>query len=231
MIHSLQPKAVINDRGFGPGDFTTPERDWCAWVNEAKAFDRPVEAWQSIGVESWGYRKEEDYFTPKYLMQSIDKIMAKGGNYLLNVGPKADGTMPGEGIRILRAIGEWYQRVKESFLQTQLVFLRKDNTDVYLTVDNPNILLTRKENSLYVHLYKDPPCASVVLDPLNLPPRKATILNTAAPVETRVELLPDFYKQKKEYLRLRNFPLDLLAATVPVIKLEFETLPANFFDP
>jgi alpha-L-fucosidase len=224
MIRSLQPKAVINDRGFGPGDFSTPERDWCDSVNEAKAFENPVEACQSVGIESWGYREDEDYFTPKYLIQAIDNIMAKGGNYLLNVGPKADGTMPDEGVNILRTIGEWYHKVKESFLNTELVSRRNENPDICLPVKKPNILLTQREKTLYVHLFKDPPGNSVILDPINIQPRKATILNTGEPVESRLELLPSFYEHPKEYLRLRNLPIDLLATTVPVIKLEFDSL-------
>ncbi len=231
MIRALQPKAVINDRGFSPGDTTTPERDWCDEVNQSRAFERPTEACQSVGVESWGYRKDEDYFTPKYLIQAIDNIMAKGGNYLLNVGPKADGTMPEEGKNILRPIGEWYHKIRESFFQTELVSRRNENPNICLPVKNPNVLLTRKDNTLYVHLVKDPPSNSVTLDPINIQPRKATILNTGKPIETRVELLPSFYEQRKEYLRIRNLPLDLLATTVPVIKLEFDMLPANFFNP
>ncbi len=52
-IRHLQPNAVINNRGFSDGDFTTPERDWHfnpAVVDDG--FERPTEACQSIGIES-----------------------------------------------------------------------------------------------------------------------------------------------------------------------------------
>jgi Alpha-L-fucosidase len=115
IIRELQPNAVINNRGFSKGDFDTPERDWFGYVNEADGFTSPVEACQSIGVESWGYRKDEDYYTDRYLMQSMDKILAKGGNYLLNVGPDADGMIPQDAIRILKSVGKWYKSVRASF--------------------------------------------------------------------------------------------------------------------
>ncbi|MDF2723908.1 MAG: hypothetical protein K0Q59_3583, partial [Paenibacillus sp.] len=83
-----------NNRGPGKGDYSTPERH----VPDGSAFAAPTEACQSLGRESWGYRDGEDYYTNKFLMQSIDKIMAMGGNYLLNVGPKPDGTIPEENI-------------------------------------------------------------------------------------------------------------------------------------
>ena len=92
MIRDLQPDALINDRGPAAGDYSTPERH----VPEGTAFTSPTEAVQSLGRESWGYREGEDYYAHKFLMQSVDRILAMGGNYLLNVGPKADGTFPDE---------------------------------------------------------------------------------------------------------------------------------------
>ena len=63
LIRSLQPKAVINNRGFDEGDYGTPERDWDEWVNTEVRFVKPVEACQSVGYQSWGYRANEDYYT------------------------------------------------------------------------------------------------------------------------------------------------------------------------
>ena len=89
---SLQPDILINDRGYDPGDFSTPERT----VPEGRRFTRMTEACQSVGVQSWGFRREEDYFTPRALMSAIDRTMAMGGSYLLNVGPTAEGRIPPE---------------------------------------------------------------------------------------------------------------------------------------
>ena len=216
MIRSLQPKAVINNRGFDDGDFGTPERDYDTSVSEVPTFDQPTEACQSVGVESWGYRKDEDYYTPRHLMQSIDSILAKGGNYLLNIGPKADGTIPPQAQNILQAIGKWYHKVKESFHQTEPATNMTENQDV---------LITRTGNTLYVHLVKDPSSSRVVLKPIDQLPRKAVLLNTDEEVKVSIEPLPTYYQDEKNYLRISNLPTRELNDTVIVAKLEFDKLP------
>ncbi|MBT7164820.1 MAG: glycoside hydrolase, partial [Victivallales bacterium] len=110
-LRELQPGIMINDRGFGPGDYSTPERR----VPDGKAFTKPTEACQSVGRQSWGWREDEDYYSDLLLMQSLDNILAMGGNYLLNVGPKPDGTLPAESVRILGRTGDWFGRVREAF--------------------------------------------------------------------------------------------------------------------
>ncbi len=216
MIRSLQPKAVINNRGFDEGDFGTPEREWDEDVRDLRSFERPVEACQSVGVESWGYKEDEDFYTDLYLMQSLDRSLAKGGNYLLNVGPKADGTISEEYARILRTIGKWYHTVREAFDGAEPAS--------YL-VEDRDLLLTRKGNTLYVHLYKAPMRNRVLLKPLDILPRKVTLLQTGQEIEARVDFIPTQHRERREYLRLRNLPVNQLTDTVPVLKLEFDNLP------
>ena len=72
-IRALQPKAVINNRGYDDGDFGTPERDHNPDLDQAPGFERLTEACQSVGKESWGYREGEDYYTDRHLIRSIDR--------------------------------------------------------------------------------------------------------------------------------------------------------------
>ena len=97
MIRQLQPKAMINDRGYDEGDFGTPERDFTSDGELLVSFEKRTEACQAVGSESWGYRAEEDFYTDRHLMRSIDKYLARDANYLLNVGPAPDGTIPKPG--------------------------------------------------------------------------------------------------------------------------------------
>lgn len=217
MIRSLQPKAVINNRGFDEGDFGTPERDF--EKDDAVAFDKPTEACQSVGIESWGYRKDEDYYTDRHLMRSIDRYLARDGNYLLNVGPQPDGKIPTEAVAILKRIAKWYHQVRES--------LENVTPATYLTA-NRNVLITRRNNTLYVHLYKEPLGEAVKLKPINIAPRKATLLNTGKPVEFAVNLVPSEHVEHKDYLRLCKLPVNELNNTVLVVKLEFDQLPDSF---
>jgi alpha-L-fucosidase len=213
MIRSLQPKAVINNRGFDGGDFSTPERDYDDSVNTRQYFDRPVEACESVGYQSWGYRVDEDYYSDAYLMRNIQKILAKGGNYLLNIGPKADGSMPEEGAAIFRRIGKWYRAVKESLVGVEPAGEMSSNR---------NVLLTRRGETVYVHLVKEPDTSSVFLHPMARMPRRATILHTGAPVECDVEALPRLHNlQPNRGLRIKNLPVNRDTMAGWVIKLEF----------
>lgn len=216
MIRRLQPNAVINNRGFGEGDFGTPERDWDEFVEKDQVFSKPTEACQSIGYESWGYREDEDFYSDRYLSESIDKVLAKGGNYLLNVGPKADGTFPEEACRILRTIGGWYRKVRVSL---------NDVDTVIGLVSDSNIIITRKENKLFVHLNKFPAAGCVWLNSIDIMPQKAVLLNNGEALEARVELTPSHNNKDKKCLRIRNLPVNDYPNEVMIIELEFEELP------
>lgn len=211
MIRTLQPKAVINNRGFDEGDFGTPERDY--ECDDSIAFDRPTEACQSVGIESWGYRKDEDYYTDRHLMRSIDRYLARDANYLLNVGPDASGIIPGKSTAILKRVGKWYNTVKESL---------ENVIPASMLTTNRNIMLTSRENTLYVHLNKDATGNVVKLKPLNVAPTKATLLNDGRKIEFVVRFHPSDHSEQKAYLSLFNLPANEMCNTVPVIKLEFD---------
>lgn len=216
MIRGLQPKAVINDRGFDEGDFGTPERDYTPEGTAVLSFDKRTEACQSVGMESWGYRRSEDYYADRHLLRSIDRYLARDANYLLNVGPTGEGLIPPQSAAILQRIGKWYHAVKDS--------LEGALPASHLT-SNRNVLLTRKRNVLYVHLYADPVGDAVKLKPLATLPRKATLLNTGGPVECSLEMVPSEHVEQGRYLRLRKLPVNELANTVLVVKLEFDREP------
>ncbi len=211
MIRKLQPKAVINNRGFDDGDFGTPERDFEKGVDAPLGFEQRTEACQSVGAESWGYRKDEDYYTDRHLLRSITKYLARDANYLLNVGPKADGTIPAEAAAILRRIGKWYRAVKEAF---------EDTVPASHLTSNRNVLLTRRGNTLYVLLHQDPLTEAVRLRPLAVAPRRATLLNTGQLASFAVELVPSEHDEQKRFLRLCKLPVNELANTVLAVKLE-----------
>jgi alpha-L-fucosidase len=217
MIRQLQPKAVINNRGFDEGDFSTPERDF--EKDDRRSFDRLTEACQSVGIESWGYRKNEDYYSDRHLIGSIDKYLARGANYLLNAGPDATGIIPSKSSEILKRIGGWYASVRESLENVQPAS--------HLTTNN-NVLLTSRGNNLYVHLCNLPEGNVVKLKPFTVAPKSAVLLNNKQNVIFELELAPQDFVSGKSYLRLINLPVNEFCNTVLVIKLEFDRPPENY---
>jgi len=183
-------------------------------VNTELHFDKPVEACQSVGYQSWGYRSDEDYYTVAHLVRSIQKVRAKGGNYLLNVGPKPDGTIPVEAATILRQIGKWYKGVIESLADVEPASMLTDNRDV---------LLTQRGSTLYVHLFREPETSSVYLHPIETLPQRATLLNTRETVEFDVVSPPRLRDAKpSRTLRLKNLPAGSCGPPGLVVKLDFD---------
>jgi alpha-L-fucosidase len=212
LVRELQPGILINNRGFSEGDFRTPERDWYEYVNNDMSFEVPTEACQSIGTESWGYRIDEDYYSTRYIMESMDKILAKGGNYLLNAGPMANGCFHEDAKDILSKIGNWYKRIRESF----------DGTQPFLCgLENKDVLLTKKDDNIFVHLYKFPKSHVVWLKPLDEKPKRAILLNDGSLLDTRLEITPSLFKEQKPYLRIIGVPVHRFSNEVMVIKLEY----------
>jgi alpha-L-fucosidase len=212
MIRQLQPLAVINDRGFDQGDFGTPERDNVNAAPGRAPFASRVEACQSVGRQSWGYRVDEDYYADRHLMRSIAQYRARDANYLLNVGPKPDGTIPNEAAAILRRVGRWYGAVAEAL---------DGATPCSQLTTNADALLTRKGQSLYVLMIKDPTIAAAPLPPLAIMPERATLLNDGRPLECAVDMLPTDHATQREVLRIKRLPVNELANETLVARLDF----------
>ena len=214
MIRQLQPNCVINNRGMDEGDYGTPERENDA-NGDARVYNTPVEACTSVGMQSWGYRIDESYYTDRHLLRNIDKHLAKGGNFLLNVGPRADGIIPERAADILHRIGDWIKPAREALY---------DVMPVSAMTINRNVLLTRRENTLYVHLFKDPMGEDVILKPLHDLPTKATLLHDGRELHVANDMVPTQHMEQRGYLRIQGVPVNEYANSVIVIKLEFEQL-------
>jgi alpha-L-fucosidase len=102
MIHQLQPACLINNRLGFDADYGTPEQR----IPGGKTVE-PFEVCMTLNAH-WGYNRFDDKWkSPATVVRNIADIVSKGGNYLLNVGPTAEGEIPGESVRILKEVGEW----------------------------------------------------------------------------------------------------------------------------
>ncbi len=117
LAYRYQPKALVNDRvGSGLGDYAIPGD------NKIPADDEQMnKPWETVGTmnNSWGFKSyDHDWKSTYELLYWIIEIASKGGNYVLNVGPKSDGTFPDECITRLNEIGRWMQTNGEAIYGT-----------------------------------------------------------------------------------------------------------------
>ena len=176
MIRALQPNALINDRlGKGVRGITTLSdfytREQMSEIGEKTATEDanaiPWEACLTIG-KSWGYRIEDG--EPKSsaeLIRTLVDVVSRGGNLLLNVGPKPDGTVPEHLVARLHDIGAWLAKNGDGIYGTHKVS----------TVTASSGKLTAKADRLFVHLDARPG-DSVTFTGLNRPLVAATVLAT-----------------------------------------------------
>lgn len=128
-VRSLKPDILVNNRvdkgregmaGMNrtdrpyAGDFGTPEQEI---LGGASTLD-----WESCMTmnDSWGYKRADDNWKPaETLVHNLVDIAAKGGNYLLNVGPTAEGLIPRPSLDRLAQLGDWLRVNGEAIYGTR----------------------------------------------------------------------------------------------------------------
>ena len=156
-VQALQPNILINNRvGKGrkgmeglnkadqeyAGDFGTPEQ-------QIPATGLSGVDWESCMTmnDTWGYKSYDDNWkSSKVLIQNLTDIASKGGNFLLNVGPTAEGVIPDASVERLTAIGQWMKVNRESIYGTSASPLGK----------LPWGRCTAKPGKLYLHVFDWP---------------------------------------------------------------------------
>ena len=117
MVKSLQPMCLINSRiGHGKHDYVQTGDNAIPIQPYTKEGKWEVPATLN---DTWGFKKnDENWKDPRDLIGKLADIVSKGGNYLLNVGPTAEGVIPQASQDILRAIGKWMEVNGESIYGT-----------------------------------------------------------------------------------------------------------------
>jgi alpha-L-fucosidase len=103
LVRSLQPKTLIDGRLGAAGDYVTTGDNVIPSAVQSDAWEVPA----TIN-HTWGYRKDDqDWKSPGEIAFKLVDITSKGGNYLLNVGPTAEGIIPQGSQDSLHAVGRW----------------------------------------------------------------------------------------------------------------------------
>jgi alpha-L-fucosidase len=111
LVRSAQPDIVVNDRCGSRlyGDYNTPEGN-----GPDRPMTRKWERAQSWSSGGWGYVEEESYKSHEWTLARVAETVARGGNLLLNVGPKGDGSMPSMVYERLNELGDWMASAEPS---------------------------------------------------------------------------------------------------------------------
>jgi alpha-L-fucosidase len=127
---------------------------------------------------TWGYSEHDDAWKPtKTLIQNLVDIVSKGGNYLLNIGPKGDGSIPQESIESMRTIGKWMETNGEAIYGTTASPFDKPAWGRY----------TAKPGRLYVHVFDWPQSGSLQIPAGNQKVARAYLLADSEKKPLKVE--------------------------------------------
>ncbi|MBA4258328.1 MAG: alpha-L-fucosidase [Chitinophaga sp.] len=156
MILTKNPKAIINGRLQGYGDYATPEQNF--------PVSRPKDNWWELCMttnDNWGFHHDNNWKTPYEVITIFVDAVANGGNLLLDMGPMEDGTIPAEQINVLKELGAWNKKNGEAIFNTiggipqghyyGPSTLSKDSTSLYLFVHGKNsgqLMLKGLENQI-----------------------------------------------------------------------------------
>src|SRR6202521_5987346 len=170
LIRHLQPATLVNDRIGVPGDYQTPEQfipkgiptkdvrfnavDTSVRQKLRSVVPKPEEfqLWETCMTinNQWAYNvNDRDFKSEQFLIRGFVEVATGGGNFLLNVGPRPDGTIQPEFQERLRAIGDW---------------LSINGDSIYGTTYGPvqgiaSIRTTATDNKIFVHVLEWPAAA------------------------------------------------------------------------
>lgn len=200
MVRQLQPDIIINNRSKLPEDFSTPEQHVTP--------EREGRAWESCMTmnDSWGYNAADDNWkTPRQAVGYLVEAAKGGGNLLLNIGPKPDGSVPAPSIKILTAMGEWMAQHGAAIY----------NSDRARMEWMPTGNWTVKGNTAYFHAFNYPGSELAL----------GGIVNKVVSVKFLHNAEAIAFEQKGNRLLLRGMPAEKPVKIAPVLAIECRGVP------
>lgn len=200
VVRELQPDCLINGRvGYNLGDYGAlgDNEMPCAYAST------DLEMVATLN-HTWGYKKNDHAWKgKKAILCSLIEAVSRNVNYMINIGPRADGVVPQPSVDVLSFVGNW---------------LNANSEAIYGAAGNPfndNFpwgYVTRKENNLYLHLVRQPHNNQIVLKGLQSVVLSAGVLSSGQKLTVNHNMV--------------SIPEGLDYECVPVLKLTCQT-PLN----
>lgn len=142
LLRRYNPNIIINSRLNSHGDYETPEQG----IPVVRPQSRYWELCYTMN-DSWGFQHlDKNYKTPNMIVRTLVDCIAMGGNLLLDIGPREDGTIPEEQVAILKELGRWTKKHAEAVYGTRAGVsadyvleknaFSKDGKTLYLYLEN-----------------------------------------------------------------------------------------------
>jgi len=205
LVHDLQPGCLVNGRvGHGLGDYVT-----------LGDMEIPVRTPDGGGVcecvdttnDSWSFSRHDAHWkSPATIVRALMRVAARGCCYMLNVGPKGDGTIPAEAVQALAASGRWVHANSEAIYGT-----KASPFPPFSWGD-----CTVRDKTLYVHVFDWPRNGQLRLSPMDGQVERAELLTTDEPIA--------FFQEGG--LVTLELPPAVSNPVITVIRLTFNTVPA-----
>ena len=202
MVFELQPDIIVNNRNHLPGDFSTPEQKIVAETNGR--------AWESCMTlnDSWGYQRADDNWkSAKTVVRNLITCARDGGNYLLNIGPRPDGSVPEPSVDVLTEVGRWMQTNGDTIYKSDLCKPRRSSYASF----------TRTGNTLFMHVHFWPG-QDVSIGGLQTKVKSARLLKD----NKRVTFTQDAYR-----VHFTGLPIDAPDSPVTTIAIECDGEPVQ----
>ncbi len=201
MVRKLQPDILINNRSRLPEDFGTPEQK----IEPSKEAERMWETCMTMN-DNWGYSAaDENWKSVRQLIMNLVRCAKDGGNYLLNVGPKPDGTIPLPSVTRLKEIGKWMNVNGESIYGSERCNLSGGMIG----------MTTAKGTTAYLHVFRWPG-RQITIASLKNKVLSAHLLATGEDVEA---------EQQEDRVFLKNLPAEPPDPYDSVIALKLDGKP------
>jgi len=213
MVRQIQPHILFNGRNGLPGDFATPEGHLSAPTPY-----RPWEACMTLN-NNWGFHQgDHDWKSPQQVLDMLVTVTQGGGNLLLNIGPRGDGSIPEPSVKILETVGRWLQTHGECIFGTdRFTFDLREKGDHRGDWSHQGPFTVRGHNLYW--LVRRWCGTELTLGGLECQVRAATVLSTGQPVT---------FRQTAGRVQLTGLPDQPPDALCPVIRLECDRPPALY---